>query len=138
MAKAVGRDMHKMTAFLRFRRIEGDDGDRYVAWFEPEHHILRRIADFFVDRFAAMRWSILTPRGTLHWDGKELADGAGVSHSEAPASDALEHWWRTYYRATFNPARANPAAMQAEMPKKYWATAEGAHPGPREAETHRR
>jgi uracil-DNA glycosylase len=106
-----------MTAFLRFRRVE--DGDRYVAWFEPEHHILRRIADFFVGRFAAMHWSILTSKGALHWDGRELAHTAGVAPAQAPR-DALEDWWRAYYRATFNPARANPAAMQAEMPKKYW------------------
>jgi DNA polymerase len=32
----------------------------------------------------------------------------------------MEEWWRTYYRATFNPARANLDAMMAEMPKKYW------------------
>jgi uracil-DNA glycosylase len=120
MEKSVRRDMHKMTAFLRFRRVESDTGERYVAWFEPEHHILRRVSNFFVGRFAAMRWSILTPRGALHWDGKELGESAGVAHAEAPASDALEDWWRTYYRATFNPARANLAATMAEMPKKYW------------------
>jgi probable DNA metabolism protein len=120
MEKSVRRDMHKMTAFLRFRRVEAEDGEHFVAWFEPEHFILRRVADFFIGRFAAMRWSILTPQGALHWDGKELTESAGVAHSDAPKSDALEDWWRTYYRATFNPARANPAAMRAEMPKKYW------------------
>jgi DNA polymerase len=120
MEKSVRRDMHKMTAFLRFRQVADDDGERYIAWFEPEHHILRRTAEFFVGRFAAMRWSILTPQGALHWDGKELTVSAGVSKNDAPAGDVLEDWWRTYYRATFNPARANLAAMQAEMPKKYW------------------
>jgi DNA polymerase len=120
MEKSVRRDMHKMTAFLRFRQIADDGGERYVAWFEPEHHILRRISDFFVGRFAAMRWSILTPGGAMHWDGTELTFSAGVSKSDAPAGDALDDWWRAYYRATFNPARANLAAMQAEMPKKYW------------------
>lgn len=120
MRKSVGRDMHKMTAFLRFRQIADDGGERFVAWFEPEHHILRRNADFFVGRFAAMRWSILTPEGALHWDGKELTETGGVSHREAPQSDALEDWWRAYYRATFNPARANLDAMMTEMPKKYW------------------
>ena len=120
MEKAVRRDMHKMTAFLRFRRIEDESGEHFVAWFEPEHFILRRISDFFVSRFAAMRWSILTPQGAMHWDGTELTFSAGVSHKDAPAGDALEDWWRTYYRATFNPARANVQAMRAEMPKKYW------------------
>ena len=68
MQKSVRRDTHKMTAFVRFRQVEDDAGERYVAWFEPEHHILRRVSSFFVDRFAAMRWSILTPEGSLHWD----------------------------------------------------------------------
>jgi uracil-DNA glycosylase len=120
LAKAVRRDIHKMHAFVRFRRLDTEQGERFVAWFEPEHHVLRRVAPFFVGRFAAMRWSILTPDGSLHWNGHELAFAAGMSRAEAPSGDALEDWWRTYYRAVFNPARANAAAMRAEMPKKYW------------------
>jgi DNA polymerase len=120
IAKAVRRDLHKMHAFVRFRRVDTAEGERFVAWFEPEHHILRRAAPFFVGRFAAMRWSILTPAGSLHWDGAELTFAEGVSRAQAPGADALEDWWRTYYRAAFNPARANPNAMRAEMPKKYW------------------
>jgi probable DNA metabolism protein len=120
MEKSVRRDMHKMTAFLRFRRVDSDEGEHFVAWFEPEYFILRRMLDFFIGRFAATRWSILTPQGALHWDSKELTESAGVAHTDAPKTDALEDWWRTYYRATFNPARANLKAMRAEMPKKYW------------------
>jgi uracil-DNA glycosylase len=120
MAKSVRRDLHKMTAFVRFRLVRDEDGDRYIAWFEPEHHVLRRAADFFRDRFAAMRWSILTPKGSLHWDGAQLAFGAAVGRAQAPQGDALEAWWRAYYRATFNPARVNPRLMQAEMPRRYW------------------
>lgn len=120
MAKAVRRDLHKMHAFVRFRRVETETGERFVAWFEPEHHILRRAAPFFVGRFAAMRWSILTPAGALHWDGVAVSFSDGVPPSQAPPADALEDWWQTYYRAIFNPARANPDAMRAEMPKKYW------------------
>ena len=41
LAKAVRRDIHKMRAFVRFREVEEDDGARFVAWFEPEHHIVR-------------------------------------------------------------------------------------------------
>ena len=58
LAKAVRRDSHKMHAFVRFRLVEGEEGeggDRYVAWFEPEHHILRANAGFFVRRFAGMK-----------------------------------------------------------------------------------
>ena len=94
--------------------------ERFVAWFEPEHHILRRAAPFFIGRFAAMRWSILTPDGSLHWDGGTLDIGPGMRREDAPDEDSLEEAWRRYYAATFNPARANPAMMRAEMPKRYW------------------
>ena len=48
MAKEVRRDAHKMHAFVRFREVEDDSGSRFVAWFEPEHHIVRSGAGFFV------------------------------------------------------------------------------------------
>ena len=118
MQKAVRRDAHKMTAFVRFRRVMGEAGEHFVAWFEPEHHILRRVPPFFVDRFASMRWSILTPGGSLHWDGTSLSFGPAISKEHAPRFDDLEQWWSTYYRSTFNPARATLDAMRAEMPKK--------------------
>ena len=120
MQKSVRRDTHKMTAFVRFRRVEDDSGERYVAWFEPEHYILRHVSSFFVDRFAVMRWSILTPQGAMHWDHAALSFGPPVSRNEAPREDNVEDWWRSYYRSTFNPARANPTQQRAEMPKKYW------------------
>jgi len=46
----------------------------------------------------------------------------GTPRSSVPDADALDELWRTYYRATFNPARLNPGAMRAEMPKKHWST----------------
>jgi DNA polymerase len=51
MAKAVRRDLHKMHAFVRFRRVEDAGGERFVAWFEPEHFILEATAGFFARRF---------------------------------------------------------------------------------------
>lgn len=120
MAKAIGRDLHKMHAFLRFRRMEGTDGERYVAWFEPDHHILEAAAPFFARRFAGMRWTILTPEGRAVWDGESLSFGPPGSRSEVPDGDGFEAGWQTYYETTFNPARVNPKAMRAEMPKKYW------------------
>ncbi|GJD33397.1 UdgX family uracil-DNA binding protein [Methylobacterium aerolatum] len=120
MAKAIGRDLHKMHAFLRFRRIEAAGGERYVAWFEPDHHILEAAAPFFVRRFASMRWTILTPEARAVWDGAVLTFGPPGSRAELPEGDGFEAGWQTYYETTFNPARVNPKAMKAEMPKKYW------------------
>ena len=119
--KNVRRDSHKMHAFVRFRLVESDDGgEHYVAWFEPEHHILRANAGFFVRRFANMKWSILTPQGSLHWDGKVLSEGPPAQRCDAPGGDPMEDLWRSYYASTFNPARLKIGAMLKEMPKKYW------------------
>jgi len=121
IAKDVRRDIHKMRAFLRFREVEEADGaSRYVAWFEPDHHIVRANAAFFVNRFASMRWSILTPEVALHWDGKALSEGPGAVKAEAPDGDPTEEVWKTYYASIFNPARVKIGAMLKEMPRKYW------------------
>ena len=119
-ARTVRRDIHKMRAFVRFRAVEEGGEEHYVAWFEPEHHILRANAGFFVRRFANMRWSILTPRGSLHWDGEILTEGPPSQRSDAPAGDPAEELWRKYYASIFNPARLKVGAMLKEMPRKYW------------------
>ena len=116
MAKAVRRDIHKMRAFVRFRELD----DRFIAWFEPGHHIVRANAGFFVRRFANMRWSILTPEVSIHWDGETLTESPGAVKSDAPQGDPIEEIWKTYYASTFNPARVKIGAMTKEMPKKYW------------------
>lgn len=120
MAQAVRRDTHKMKAFVRFREVSTADGVFYIAWFEPEHHIVSATAPFFAERYASMRWSILTPDASAHWDLATLSIGPGAGKADTPDADALEDYWRTYYASIFNPARLNTRAMKAQMPVKYW------------------
>ena len=120
MAKTVRRDIHKMRAFVRFRRVEQDGDEHYIAWFEPEHHIVRTNAAFFVRRFAGMQWSILTPQLSIHWDKDRLHEGPAARKEDAPTEDSIEDQWKTYYGSIFNPARLKVKAMLKEMPKKYW------------------
>ena len=121
MDRAIRRDVHKMHAFVRFRTVTADDGELwYVAWFEPEHRIVEMNASFFRDRFASMRWSILTPDRCAHWDGSTVQFTAGLTRADAPSEDAIEPLWRQYYANIFNPARVKTQAMQKEMPKRYW------------------
>ncbi|MBX5189881.1 UdgX family uracil-DNA binding protein [Rhizobium sp. NZLR3b] len=121
MAKNVRRDAHKMTAFVRFKEVGAVSVGRrkFIAWFEPDHHIVMRTAPFFQRRFTDMDWLIATPKGSAAWDGERL------TLSDAPCekpnlTDATDELWRTYYASIFNPARLKLKAMQAEMPKKYW------------------
>jgi probable DNA metabolism protein len=121
MARAVRRDMHKMTAFVRFRPLADATGEvDHIAWFEPEHHIVDATAPFFARRFAQMRWAILTPERCVRWSGHALAFGPGAKREDAPPADAAEQLWLTYYASIFNPARLKLAMMQKEMPRKYW------------------
>ncbi len=121
--KGVRRDVHKMRAFVRFREVPDEanvlGGERFAAWFEPEHHIVRLNAGFFTRRFATMRFSILTPELCMHWDG-DLSFTPGAAKADAPGGDPLEETWKTYYASIFNPARLMVNAMTREMPRKYW------------------
>lgn len=122
MEKAVRRDAHKMRAFVRFRKVDTEDGDHYIAFHRPDHYIVKSVAPWFAGRFGTMRWTILTPDDTASFDGHQLLFGPGAAASAAPTDDAIEELWKTYYANIFNPARVKVHAMQAEMPKKHWST----------------
>jgi DNA polymerase len=121
LSQEVARDLHKVHAFVRFRRVETTEGEHFVAWHRPDHPLLELAAPFFRDRFANMRWSILTPDASCTWDLERLRFFAGAPRSAAPTHDELEELFIDYYRAIFNPARLNLRAMQTEMPVKHWS-----------------
>ncbi len=123
MDRQVRRDLHKMHAFLRFRMVTDEGREHYLAWYRPDHRILALAVPFFVERFAMMRWTILTGYASAGWDPetKRVAWGPGVPRSQAPEADELEGMWRAYYGSIFNPARLNTRAMRSEMPVRYWA-----------------
>lgn len=122
MRKEISRDVHKMHAFVRFKKSGEDPAtsrEQFVAWFEPDHRIMPLTARFFQKRFTGMDWTIFTPTGSATWDGKDLRLGPGVDKVAVPEEE-LDELWRGYYKSIFNPARLKVKAMQAEMPKKYW------------------
>lgn len=149
----VRRDLHKMHAFVRFRKVEPDvmdeanpftpnpadstiaaeaaaspnspashNQEHFVAWYQPDHRILPLAAPFFVERFAPMQWTILTPDSSVSWDpvARQLHWFEGLPRESAPQADELETLWRSYYASIFNPARLNPSVMRSEMPVRYW------------------
>jgi DNA polymerase len=124
LAAQVRRDLHKMHAFVRFRKVmmPDDTEEHFVAWYEPDHRILTLAAPFFAERFAVMQWTILTPDASVSWSpsAKELSYCAGVPRESAPDGDELEEMWASYYKSIYNPARLNVNAMKSEMPVRYW------------------
>jgi DNA polymerase len=124
LVQQVRRDVHKMHAFVRFSRIEDRRGENFIAWHKPAHRILALAAPFFIERFAVMRWTILTPDNSVTWDPstRTATFGPGARRDQAPDEDELEVLWQTYYANIFNPARLNPSAMRSHMPVRYWST----------------
>ena len=120
LTKAVKRDMHKMTAFVRFKSVPCPDGELFAAFYRPDHFIVKATSPFFARRFPSMRWSILTPDLCVHHYEGALTYTDGVLHDPLPANDAQQQLWETYYANTFNPARLRTKAMLAEMPARFW------------------
>jgi DNA polymerase len=121
MERAVYRDIHKFHAFVRFRRVELEGIEIFAAWHEPHHFTVERAAPFFVRRFGAMRFSILTPKGCAHWNLEELRFSEAVSNQTLPL-DETEDFWLAYYQAIFNPFRLKVKAMKKELPVRHWRT----------------
>ncbi len=110
-----------MKAFVRFKEAQREDGaSRFVAWFEPLHLILQRVAPFFVDRFASMHWTIVTPDGAAQWDRVQLRFLTDTSAIDVPSTDDKEVLWRAYYANIFNPARLNERVLTQHIPQHYW------------------
>lgn len=122
MRQQVGRDIHKMHAFVRFKKVVLDGCDTYLAFHRPDHFIVKPASGFFMKRFKVQRWGIVTPEASVCWDGKVLEFGEGMPASAAPSEDMVEDLWLTYYRNIFNPARIKTKMMKREMPVRHWAT----------------
>lgn len=122
MERAIYRDVHKFHAFVRFRRIEIEDTEIYVAWHEPHHFTVEKSAPFFARRFGAMRFSILTPKGCAHWNLEELRFSEAVTNERLPPRDVAEDFWLVYYQSIFNPFRLKIKAMKKELPVRHWRT----------------
>ena len=84
MERMVRHEVHKVHAFVRFRRVlvpDAPDGEHWVAWFAPVHDCLALAARFFARRFPNMRWSILGPRRSAHWDGASAIRSGTIAAS---------------------------------------------------------
>jgi DNA polymerase len=115
--REVSKDEQRMHAFVRFRPLAGSDGvTRHIAWYAPEHRVLRGAALFFLRRFRDMEWAILTPDESVYHSTGELTFGPGVPRDEAPAEDALDDLFRTYFAAAFDPNRVNPTLQRRHLP----------------------
>lgn len=122
LVKSVRKDIHKMHAFVRFKKIEIDGQESYIAWHKTEHLIMELGTPFFARRFGDKPWSIFSPDASAHWNLHELTFAEGMPEHKFTHQDDFDEVWKTYYKSIFNPARLNIKMMKQEMSPKYWSS----------------
>ena len=130
LSRAVGREKHRMEAFVRFEQTRAG---LYHATIAPLANVLPLIAGHFARRYADQAWLIYDERrryGICN-DGRrvqvvrpETAPAAGATALLPTAwsepEPAYQHLWQTYYRAATIAARRSPERHRRHLPKRYW------------------
>jgi DNA polymerase len=121
MKEDVAEDIRRMRERVRFQEMHDRvAGNRFIAWFEPEHFIIEMAAPVFIDRFGSIDWTILTPKGCLWWDRKELAIGLPASRKDVLEAEAACVKWRPHRASVFNPARTEMADTRWRRQTRHW------------------
>ena len=129
----VGREAHRMEAFVRFERYVADDAETWVATARPEYHVLPILHGHFSPRYPTLAWRIVDARRGLalvHTPAPERAEGEPATRivpamtlglgDEAPDEAAYQRMWRAYFQAVTIPERRNLALHLRHVPKRYW------------------
>lgn len=130
IAKSVGREKHRMEAFVRFRLTKDE---LYFATIEPDFNVLPLISKHFKSRYADQKWVIYDLKRSYgiyyNLEKVELIElalpenfNATQSSSEFFAEGELEFQtlWKDYFKSTNIPSRKNMKLHIQHVPKRYW------------------
>jgi len=128
--KSVGREKHRMEAFVRFQLTKDD---LYYAVIEPDFNVLPLIAPHFESRYADQRWLIFDAKRKYgiyyNLDKTEFVDFTPneMLHHNMPVADALgeretlyQDLWNDYFTNVNIPSRKNIRLHTQHVPKRYW------------------
>lgn len=130
LAKQVGREKHRMEAFVRFRLTRDEI---YFAVIEPDFNVLPIITKHFRSRYADQKWIIYDMKrkfGVFYDLNKteyisiELPEDIGISGANPEYFDDGEIYfqklWKEYFDSTNIKSRANMRLHVQHVPKRYW------------------
>lgn len=130
IAKSVGREKHRMEAFVRFKLTKDDI---YFANIEPDFDVLPLISKHFKSRYADQKWIIydLKRQYGLYYDLEKvdvinLTLPANFDPTQTtnefftPSEIEFQTLWQNYFQSTNIVARRNTKLHIQHVPKRYW------------------
>lgn len=134
IAKSVGREKHRMEAFIRFKKAA--DG-LFYALVKPDFNVLPVIRKHFKDRYADQPWLIYDEKRKygIYYDTQKV-DTVTIALSEVKSranagqlpvlqindeKEALyDLLWKDYFKSTNITERKNTRLHLQHVPKRYW------------------
>lgn len=130
IAKSVGREKHRMEAFVRFRLSKDD---LYFATIEPDFDVLPLITKHFKSRYADQNWIIydLSRNYGIFYNLETVdiitldfpSDFDPIKTTETFFSSEeidFQTLWKDYFNSTNIPSRKNLKLHVQHVPKRYW------------------
>ena len=130
LARSVGREKHRMEAFVRFQLTKDDI---YFANIEPDFNLLPLISKHFRNRYADQQWLIYDVKRKygLYYDleGVELISldlneihFNKIHRTDAPLNEEYDYQtlWNDYFKSTNIKSRINKKLHTQHIPKPYW------------------
>ncbi len=129
-AKKVGREKHRMEAFVRFQLTKDNI---YFSNIEPDFNVLPIIEKHFTSRYSDQQWIIydLKRKFGLYYDLEKtrvihinFSQNLSLSEEKEHLFDASEiefqQLWKKYFEATTIKSRINTRLHHQHVPKRYW------------------
>ena len=130
LAKSVGREKHRMEAFVKFQLTQDDI---YFANIEPDFDVLPLISKHFRSRYADQQWLIYDVKRQygIFYDLEKVEivslDLNEIHANSIHKSDRFVHeeysyqdLWNNYFKSTNIKSRINMKLHTQHVPKRYW------------------
>jgi probable DNA metabolism protein len=127
ICKSVDRERHRMTAFVRFEKMQDDV---FFAKIDPDFNVLPLIRKHFKDRYQDQKWMIYDLRrnyGILYdletcdfFYPEEKLDLSQYQQQFHEEENRYQKLWQRYFTKTNIVERKNLKLHIQHVPKRYW------------------
>lgn len=133
--KSVGREKHRMEAFVRF---EHTTEDIYFARVEPDFNVLPLIGEHFRQRYQDQQWAIYDLKrgyGIFYDQSKSVKGKPAALQTIVDVTDDVlfnpssihseqekqyQRFWQGYFANVNISERKNPRLHKQYLPQRYW------------------